>query len=394
VKSVAVFGSTGAIGRQTLEVIRHLRQEFRVSALVARRDFKLLARQARRFQPRYAVLTEPDHLPALERALRGTRVKALAGRAGMEQVAADPRTDILVMGLAGTLGVFPVLTALRLRKRVALASKEIIVSFGPQVMAAARRSGAEILPVDSELSAIYQCLDGRDPQEISRIILTASGGPFHRVRDTSRITVDQALNHPTWQMGRKITVDSATMMNKGLEVIETAMYFGVEPDRIKVLIHPQSIVHSLVEFADHSILAQLAVADMRLPIQYALTFPRRLPGLARAARLDRISRLEFSVPDRRRFPSLGLAFQALRQGGALPCILNAANERAVHAFLRHRLPFDRIPQVVARTMRSFTPERSPGIERLLRIETAAGIRAEAICRSLESRTRQSETKER
>lgn len=381
-KQVAVFGSTGAIGRQTLEVIDHLRGEFRVSALVARRNVARLAQQAKRYQPKYAVVTETGQLPALRAALRGTRVKVLSGREGMEQVARDPETGIVVMGLAGTQGVFPVLAALRLRKRVAIASKEIIVSFGRIVMAAARRSRAEILPIDSELSAIFQCLDLRNPDEVARVILTASGGPFREVRDTSRITVAQALAHPTWSMGRKITVDSATMMNKGLEVIETAMYFGIDPDRIQVLIHPQSIVHSLVEFTDHSIMAQLAVADMRLPIQHALTWPRRVPGLTRATQLDRVRCLEFEKPDPRRFPSLGLARAALRQGGAMPCILNAANEKAVQAFLEQRLEFDRIPQVTARTLRSFRNEANPGVERLLELELAAGRRAEEICQTL------------
>jgi 1-deoxy-D-xylulose-5-phosphate reductoisomerase len=378
-KSVAIFGSTGAIGRQTLEVIDHLSREFRVSALVARKNVPLLARQARRYTPVYAVVTDATALPALERALRGTRTKALAGREGMERVAADPRTRILVMALAGTPGVFPVLSALRLGKRVAIASKEIIVSFGRAVMAQARRHGAEILPIDSELSAIHQCLDGRDGPEVANIILTASGGPFRRVRDTSGITVRQALNHPTWRMGQKITVDSATMMNKGLEVIETAMYFGVTPDRIRVLVHPQSIVHSLVEFTDKSILAQLAVADMRLPIQYALTYPRRVPGLTPAAQLDRISRLDFHAPDAGRFPSLNLAYHALRLGGAMPCILNAANDAAVQAFLQRRLGFDEIPQVVNRTMRALPSPLKPGIRELLRFEQAARTRAEQFC---------------
>lgn len=385
-KQVAVFGSTGAIGRQTLEVINHLHREFRVSALVARRNVARLAQQAERYQPKYAVVSEAGQLPALKAALRGARVKALCGREGMEQVARDPATDIVVMGLAGTQGVFPVLAALRERKRVAIASKEIIVSFGRIVMAAARRSRAEVLPVDSELSAIFQCLDRHHAPEVSQIILTASGGPFRQVHDTSRVTVAQALAHPTWNMGRKITVDSATMMNKGLEVIETAMYFGIDPDRIQVLVHPQSIVHSLVEFTDHSIMAQLAVADMRLPIQYALTWPRRVPGLTRATRLDRVRCLEFERPDPGRFPSLGLAYDALRQGGAMPCVLNAANEKAVQAFLERRLAFDRIPQVTARTLRSFRNEASPGVERLLELELAAGRRAEEICRALGART--------
>jgi len=363
-KRVAIFGSTGAIGRQTLEVIEHLKDEFRVTALAANQNVEQLAAQARRWKPRTAVVVDETKLADLRRALGRGGVRAAAGMAAMNEVAARPSTDIVVMALSGTVGLDPTLAALEKGKRVAIATKEIIVGYGRIVMASAREHNAEILPIDSELSAIHQCLQsvrntkyGARNSELSRIILTASGGPFHRVADLSRITVKQALNHPTWSMGRKITVDSATLMNKGLEVIETAMYFGIAPEKIEVLIHPQSIVHSLVEFCDGSMLAQLAMPDMRLPIQYALTYPERRPGVIARTNLARLGKLVFHKPDVKRFPCLGLAVKALRQGGTKPCVLNMANEIAVQAFLDGELRFHQIPQVVERVLRG--PDETP-----------------------------------
>jgi 1-deoxy-D-xylulose-5-phosphate reductoisomerase len=378
-KRVAVFGSTGAIGRRTLEVIDHLKDEFRVTALIANQNAEQLAEQARRYKPRTAVVVDRAKLADLEQALGKCGIRAAAGPEALIEVAARPSTDIVVMALSGTRGLEPTLAALEKGKRVAIATKEIIVGFGRIVMERARRHNAEILPIDSELSAIHQCLEGNRHSTVSRIILTASGGPFHRRSDLSRITVKQALRHPTWSMGRKITVDSATLMNKGLEAIETAIYFGVEPEKIEVLIHPQSIVHSFVEFCDGSMLAQLAVPDMRLPIQYALTYPARRPGLTRRANLAQIGRLTFRKPDLKRFPGLALAMRALREGGVLPCVLNVANEIAVQAFLEGELEFHEIPHVVARvlegtdsrgdTTRSGVP--FPTLEDLRRYESLA-----------------------
>lgn len=378
-KRVAIFGSTGAIGQRTIQVIEHLEPGFRISALVARRNVARLAQQARRYRPSLAVITEPGRLDELRRALRGSGVQAREGTAGMEEAAGDSATDILVMGISGTQGLQPMLTALRLGKRIALATKEIIVSYGRIVMSVARRCRAEILPIDSELSAIHQCLEGHSQSEVTRILLTASGGPFFRNSALSRITVRQALAHPTWRMGRKITVDSATMIDKGLEVIEAAAYFGINPERIEVLVHPQSIVHSLVEFVDGSMLAQLAKPDMRLPIQYALTYPQRLPGMGLRARLEAVRNLTFHSPDMQRFPSLGLAYQALRQGGIMPCVLNAANEVAVQAFLNRRLAFDRIPAVVAWTMHHLANCRNPGLAQLQSAEREALRKAREAC---------------
>jgi 1-deoxy-D-xylulose-5-phosphate reductoisomerase len=396
-KRVAIFGSTGAIGRRTLEVIAHLQPGFRVTALVANRNVAEVARQARELKVRYAAVADERNLPELEQALRGTGIRALAGETGMNEIAASRDTDIVVMALAGTQGLSPTLVALEQRKRVAIATKEIIVAYGDFVMAQAKRSGAEILPIDSELSAIHQCLHGCERseatrreatrreatrREVSRIILTASGGPFYRRRDLSRITVKQALNHPTWDMGRKITVDSATLMNKGLEAIETARYFGIEPNRIEVLIHPQSIVHSLVEFRDGSLLAQLALPDMRLPIQYALTYPQRLPRLVAETRLERLGPLTFSAPDLKRFPCLGLALKALRQGGVKPCVLNSANAVAVEAFLDGGLKFTQIPEVVAWALRRFEPEGALTLDELRLHESVARDLTLGRCRAM------------
>jgi 1-deoxy-D-xylulose-5-phosphate reductoisomerase len=381
VKGVAVFGSTGAVGRHTLEVVEHLKTEFRVTALVANQSVARLAEQARRYRPDLAVIADASRLAGLQTALQGTGVKVAAGVDGMRAAATGARTAVVVMALSTTCGLDPTLAALAAGKRVAIASKEIIVSYGEVVMREARRFGAEILPIDSELSAILQCLQGHDRAEVSRILLTASGGPFGngRRRSLNRVSIREVLQHPTWRMGQKITVDSATMMNKGLEMIETARYFGIEPERIEVLIHPQSIVHSLVEFRDGSVLAQLALPDMRLPIQYALTFPRRLPGMVARTRLETLSDLSFRPPDRRRFPCLELAEQALRQGGLMPCVLNAANEVAVQAFLNRRLGFDRIAEVVGRTLAAFANQRRPGQARLARTERAAGAKAADLC---------------
>jgi 1-deoxy-D-xylulose-5-phosphate reductoisomerase len=378
VKRVALFGSTGTIGRSTIQVIEHLGDSFKLSALVANRNVARLAEQARRLRPQFAVIVEESRLDALNQALAGTAVKALAGIEGMNLVAAARSTDIVLMGLAGTPGLQPTLTALKHRKRVAIATKEIIVGFGPVVMSAARRFGAEILPVDSELSAIHQCLEGHRHDDVARVILTASGGPFRESGDLTRITVAEALNHPTWQMGQKITVDSATLMNKGLEVIETARYFGLGPEQIDVLIHPQSIVHSLVEFRDGSLLAQLALPDMRLPIQYALTYPARIPALVHRTRLETMAGLSFLRPGFKRFPSLGLAYRALRQGGTKPCILNVANDVAVQAFLQGKLEFHRIPEIVARTMRAFPNLERPTLRQLLTVEARAREKAEEL----------------
>lgn len=359
-------------------MVEHLKNECRLTALVAHRNVARLAEQARQYQPDYAVIADPARRDELKSALAGSGVKVLAGPEGMLHVATRRAANTVVMALSGTLGLLPTLAALEQGKRVAIANKEIIVGYGRIIMARARQHGAEILPIDSELSAIHQCLGNAPGREVARIILTASGGPFLHRRDLSRITVRQALQHPTWRMGRKTTVDSATLMNKGLEVIETAMYFDVPPAKIEVLVHPQSIVHSLVEFCDHSILAQLALPDMRLPIQYALTWPRRTTALVARTRLEDLKDISFDVPDLKRFPCLSLAMSALRAGGVQPCVLNQANEQAVGAFLAGRLTWPGIPEVTARTLRAVPDCGNPGLSRLQAAERAAAVTADKI----------------
>ncbi|MFO7639511.1 MAG: 1-deoxy-D-xylulose-5-phosphate reductoisomerase [bacterium] len=381
-RRVAVFGSTGSIGRATLDVISRLPDRFEVSALACRGSVSALARQVRRFGVRRVAVTGRDACERARRLLEPDCTVAW-GIEGLLEIAADRRTDILVMAMSGTVGVLPVVAALERGRRVAIATKEILVSFGLPVMRLAARHGAEVLPVDSELAAIHQCLRGGEAGEVSRVILTASGGPFRRNRPGRNATARTVLRHPTWKMGRKITVDSATLMNKGLEAIETARLFDLPPDRVEAVIHPESLIHSLVEFRDGSLVAQLARADMRLPIQYALTWPERLASPVRPLRVPDLRQLNFEPILPGRFPCYGLARAALASGPAATCALNAANEVAVNAFLAGRLRFGDIPAVVAATLRRFETAgrapRNPGFRTLLGIERRAH---ELACRLL------------
>lgn len=303
--------------------------------------------------------------------------------------AGSPQIDILVMAMSGTMGILPVLAALERGKRVCLATKEILVSFGDRVVGLARRSGAELLPIDSELAAIHQCLDGAGKNSLRRVILTASGGPFWRSGHPARTTRRQALCHPTWRMGAKITIDSATLMNKGLEVIEAARLFGLKPEQVEAVIHPQSLVHALVEFQDGSFLAQLSKPDMRLPIQYCLTYPERVGSLARPLRVDKVGSLEFHPIDRSKFPCYRLARNALRQGPAATCILNTANQVAVDAFLAGRIAFGAIPRIISGALRGCRAKargmKHPSVRTLLLLEQRAAAKAHALVQSLSRR---------
>jgi 1-deoxy-D-xylulose-5-phosphate reductoisomerase len=369
-RSVAVFGCTGSVGTSALDVIAHLPERFRVSALAAGRSVRRIAAQARRFRPRHVILTDPAACARARQSL-GPGFDVGWGPGALLDAAT---ADILVMAMSGTAGLLSVIHALERHKRVALATKEVLVAYGEPVMRLARRSRGELLPVDSELSAVHQCLAGRNPGDVRRVILTASGGPFRRSGPPDAATVGQVLRHPTWNMGRKITVDSATMMNKGLEVIETVRLLGIEPGRVETVIHPQSIVHSLVEFRDGAVLAQLSEPDMRLPLQYCLTYPERLPSLARPLSLTDVKRLEFQPLDRKRFPCLDLAYRALAADPAAPCALNAANQVAVEAFLSGKIAFGAIPGIIRATLTAHTARpqaRRPGIKRLMRVEAWA-----------------------
>jgi 1-deoxy-D-xylulose-5-phosphate reductoisomerase len=347
-QNVAVLGSTGSIGRSTLDVAAALSGRFKVIALAAGSNVPLLLRQAAKFRPRIVSLKTGRDAEAFRKLYRGGRIRVTHGPEGAAEVAALPGNDIVVSAITGIDGLGPTLAAVKSGKRVALANKESLVVAGGFLMKEAVRSGARIVPVDSEHSGVFQCLAGLDPKRVRRVILTASGGPFFLtpLREMKRKTLAEALCHPRWKMGRKVTVDSATMLNKGLELIEARWLFDLAPERLDVLIHPQSIVHALVEMRDGSVLAQLSRTDMRIPIQYALTYPERAESPLPPLDLARTGPLEFFPVDEARFPLFGAARTALEEGESLPVALNAANEVVVEAFLGGRIGFGRIAGLV------------------------------------------------
>jgi 1-deoxy-D-xylulose-5-phosphate reductoisomerase len=357
-KRIAILGSTGSIGRSALAVVEAHPDRLRVIALAAGRNSARLAEQIERMRPVAVCIETEAALSEIRGALSPLsrdRIGVFAhGREGLTEIATHPDADIVLCASSGTAALEAVLAAIEAGKTIALANKEVLVMAGQLVMAAARRRGVAILPVDSEHNAVHQCLHQRSAEEVRRLILTASGGPFRAcsAEALERATPEAALSHPTWSMGRKITVDSATLMNKGLEVIEAHWLFGVPPDRIDVVIHPQSVVHSLVELRDGSVIAQLGVADMRLPIQYAFSYPERWDAPLPSLDLAQLRTLEFHEPDHDRFPCLGLACRALAAGGSFPIVLNAANEVAVSAFLEGVLPLTRIPRLIEQALQA------------------------------------------
>lgn len=379
-KRVVVFGSTGSIGRAALEVIAHLKDEFRVFALAARTNVELLVKQVKRFKPKVVIINDQDKLSDLRKKLSSTPVSVSVGIDQMSEIACHPKVDIVIMAMSGTAGIFPIWAAIEKRKRIALATKEILVSFGKIVIEKAKHYDAEILPIDSEQVALHQCLNGNKLSEVKRVILTASGGPFRHHSNFYNIKLTDALNHPVWKMGKKVTIDSATLMNKGLEVIETVRLWSLSPKQVFVLIHPESVIHSMVEFIDGSILAQLAVPDMRLPIQYALTFPKRFPTLLTRYDFTKFCRLEFDLPDYKKFPCLKLAYQAIEKNNGYPCVLNAANEVAVAAFLNSRLKFYEIPQIIAKTLNAYKPKKTLNLTQLLNTDKWASEYAAELIR--------------
>jgi 1-deoxy-D-xylulose-5-phosphate reductoisomerase len=375
---ITVLGSTGSIGVSTLDVMARHPGRFEVFALTARDRVERLAEQCLRFRPRYAVLLDEGAARELRRRLGGAGTEVLAGAAALEQVAADSEVDAVMAAIVGAAGLRPNLAAARAGKRVLLANKETLVMAGRVFMDAVSRHGAELLPIDSEHNAIFQVLPagprgGLGRAGVRRILLTASGGPFRTATPEAlaAATPEQACAHPNWVMGRKISVDSATMMNKGLEVIEAHWLFGARAEQIEVVVHPQSIVHSLVEYVDGSVLAQLGNPDMRTPIAYALGYPERIEAGVRAMDLVRVGSLEFEAPDLERFPCLALAFEALRRGGTAPALLNAANEVAVAAFLDRRMPFTAIPAMIRHVLETLEPGRGETLEEVLEADRAA-----------------------
>src|SRR5438876_1529801 len=375
-KNVVLLGSTGSIGTSAIKVAEDLPDRIRLIGLAAGVNAELLAKQTLKHRPEAISINNPAKARELETML-GTSTRVYSGEPGLMELATLPAADIVLIAIVGTAGLQPALAAIRAGKDIAVASKEILVMAGETVMSEARKYGVRVLAVDSEHSAIFQCLDSKPASSVRKLWLTASGGPFRQMpkEDFPNITVERALKHPSWVMGRKITIDSATLFNKGLEMIEARWLFGIDIGRVQVVVHPQSVVHSMVEFVDGSMIAQLSTPDMCLPIQYALTYPKRMSSCRVETNLAKIASLTFEEPDTDRFPSLNLARRAGEVGGTLPAVLNAANEVAVDAFINQRINFPQISETVRRAMDSHTRVSHPTLEQIL--EADAWARREA-----------------
>lgn len=348
-KNIAILGSTGSIGTQTLDVISEYPDRLYPSLLTANRNVDLLIEQALKFKPRRVVIAQSDCYTKLRDTLAGEPIEVMCGQQTIADAAAADDVDIVVTAMVGYSGLAPTISAIKAGKTIALANKETLVVAGELITRLVKQYGSRLVPVDSEHSAIFQCLVGEDPESVDKLILTASGGPF-RTRPKEElygVTRADALNHPNWSMGAKVTIDSASMMNKGFEMIEARWLFGIPSERIEIVVHPQSIVHSMVAYSDGSVKAQLGLPDMRLPIRYALNYPERLPSACRKMSVADYANLTFEAPDREKFPLLDMAFDAIHRGGNVPCALNAANEIAVAAFLADRIGFMQMPEVVA-----------------------------------------------
>jgi 1-deoxy-D-xylulose-5-phosphate reductoisomerase len=383
---VVVLGSTGSIGTSCLDVIDNLGQRLRAQGLSAHSSWTALFEQARRHKPRWVTITNPALARELDRTALGGDVQLLFGSEGVARMVTDPEVDIVVSAIVGAAGLEGTWAALETGKTVAVANKETLVMAGPLVLDLAARRKARLIPVDSEHSAIFQALQSGRAEEVERIVLTASGGPFRGLKaaELAAVSVDQAMQHPTWRMGPKITVDSATLMNKALEVIEAHWLFGLSPERIEVVIHPESIVHSFVEFRDGSVLAQLSPPDMRLPIQYALTYPQRVPGPARRLDWRGLSSLTFEQPDHQTFPALQLGYEVARRGGTCGAVLNAANEAAVGHFLAGQMGFLDIPRACRAVLNHHHYSARPTLSELAAMDRWARLE---VNRWLTSKTR-------
>jgi 1-deoxy-D-xylulose-5-phosphate reductoisomerase len=380
-KRLAILGSTGSIGVNTLDIVEQFREEFEVLALAAGTNLSVLREQVKRFKPRIVSVLNQDLAHALREDLCEEKVEVVSGTEGLIRAATFPGVDLVVSAVVGSIGLLPLLAAIEEGKDVALANKESIVMAGEIIIKKAQEKGVAILPIDSEHSAIFQALGGKTGGEgVKRIILTASGGPFYTLpaEALQAVSPQEALAHPVWEMGPKISVDSATMMNKGLEVIEAHWFFQIPPERIEILIHPQGIVHSLVEYVDGSIIAQLSIPDMRIPIAYALSYPRRLATDLPGLNLVELNHLTFDPPDFEKFPSLKLAYEALQGGGTLPAVLNAANEVAVEAFIEESLKFTAIPLLIKQVMEEYEVKSAHTIEDILMADHWAREKARVI----------------
>jgi 1-deoxy-D-xylulose-5-phosphate reductoisomerase len=372
-RNIAILGSTGSIGRQALEVIATFPDRFEAYALVANNRVELLIEQARQFLPEVVVIANESKYTLLKEALSDLPIKVWCGSRAIEEMVQDEEIDMVLTAMVGFSGLKPTISAIAAGKTIALANKETLVVAGELITSLALEKRSAVLPVDSEHSAIFQCLNGEGDNRIDKILLTASGGPFRSYtrEQLKRVTPAQALAHPNWNMGEKVTIDSSTLMNKGFEMIEAKWLFGVEPSQIEVLVHPQSIIHSMVQFEDHSVMAQLGLPDMRMPIQYAFSYPERLRSDIPPVDFFALSQLTFERPDRERFPNLTFAYEAIGAGGNMPCILNAANEMAVALFLQERIGYTEMSRLIAETMQKVSFVQSPTLDDYLETDTEA-----------------------
>ncbi|MBN1456516.1 MAG: 1-deoxy-D-xylulose-5-phosphate reductoisomerase [Sedimentisphaerales bacterium] len=372
-KNIAILGSTGSIGKNALRVIQALGQDYRVTAISANSNVDLLADQTKNFQPELICLANPENYNSLKEKLADFKGKILTGPKSLIDIATLDKVDIVITAVVGAAGLPAVLEAAKKGKTLAIANKEPFVIAGEMLTKTAKQNNAAILPVDSEHSAIFQCLQAGNINEVNKIILTASGGPFRKFSpdQIENVTLKQALEHPTWNMGPKITIDSATMMNKALEIIEAVWLFGTQPEKISVLIHPESIVHSMVEFIDGSVVAQMGTPDMTLPIQYALTYPKRAKGITNRLKLDELGTLNFEKPNLETFRAIKLGFQVAKKGGSLPVVFNAANEQAVEQFLAGRIGFASIIRIIEHCLEKHNSVSCVSLEQLFDIDTWA-----------------------
>jgi 1-deoxy-D-xylulose-5-phosphate reductoisomerase len=370
-KRLAILGSTGSIGVNALRVAEHLKDEMRVVALAAKSNIDLLEQQARQFSPEVIAVYDEDKALELQRRL--PRYRILCGMQGLETAASYSGVDFVVSAISGTIGLAPTVAAIKSGKNVGLANKEALISGGSLVMSLVREKGVQLIPIDSEHSALFQCLNGENIQSVQRLILTASGGPFRTYdnEQLSQVTAEQALCHPRWKMGPKVTIDCSTLMNKGLEVIEAHWLFGMPIDKIDVVIHPQSIIHSMVEFVDNSIMAQMGETSMIIPIQYALTYPNRRPGLLSKFDFMKYANLQFFQPDLEKFSCLRLAFDAVRIGGTMPCYMNAANEVLVQRFLEQKISWLDISSKLEKLMSRHSPAKVSSLEDVYAVDSQA-----------------------
>lgn len=377
-RHIAILGSTGSIGVNVLNVANHLKDQFRVTALAAKSNIDLLEKQAREFHPELIGVYDEDK--ALELKKRLPHIEIVAGSEGLLAVAAHHSVHMVISAMTGTMGLAPTVAAIKAGKDIGLANKESLVSGGALVMSLVKKHGVQLIPVDSEHSALFQCLNGEDPKKIHRLILTASGGPFRTwsADQIAQVTVEEALNHPTWRMGPKITIDSSTLMNKGLEVIEAHWLFNVPVEQIEVVIHPQSFIHSMIEFTDGSIMAQLGNPSMIVPIQYAMTYPNRQPGMLTKFDFTRMHEFQFYPPDFNKFRCLRLAFDAIRQGGSLPCYMNAANETLVHRFLEKEISWQQISAKLEKVMLAHDSFPINSLDDVFAVDVQARLEAKTI----------------